>query len=458
MTDKAPDRASAVSTVGSFLRTLFAEFQRDQCLTRAAGLAFATLLALVPLSALLFSLFSALGSFSGVLERFQAFLITQLVPTSQEEIMAYIRRFVQNTRALGVVGLLFFLITAVFLLNTVQSSFNAVWGSRVRRSSLHRLATYASVLMVGSLLLSIGLNLTGMVRSILVGPAVAEIGKSLSFLTVILPFVFIFLALLLMIALVPSGRVRGSSALVGAAAGVVLWELARRLFFLWITYVLRLSVVYGSLAVVPIFLIWLYVAWSVVLLALEIAYVHQHRRFAWLGRSPLQVSPGERFLFGLEVFLNIAGRFYRGEGPPSRQEIARHLNASLAEVSYFTDLLQENGLVLLAGPQSAHLLPARSLDRISLQGLFQCLFGSSAQPAYQSEQALALYNAVTGAASDSLADRSVQDFFKLGIAPARHPGEEVARRAGRAGAAGRAQALKRLQKWLRLPLLGRDRR
>jgi len=414
MTGKGSGIRHSVSAVGRFLGTLFGEFQRDQCLIRAAGLAFATLLALVPLSALLFSLFSALGSFNELLERFQAFLITQLLPASQEEIMAYIRGFVQNTRALGVVGLLFFLITAVLLLNTVQNAFNAVWGSRERRSSFHRLVTYASILIVGSFLISIGLNLTGMLRSLLGASAAAGIGRSLSALTAVAPFVFIFLVLLLMISLIPSGRVRGSSALVGAAAGVILWELARRLFFLWITYVLRMSVVYGSLAVVPIFLIWLYVAWSVVLLALEIAYVHQHRRFAWLGRSPRQVSPGDRVLFGLEVFLEVAGRFHRGESAPSREQIARRLDASMAEVNYLADLLQKKGLVLFAGPGSGCLVPARSLDRISLRGLFQCLLGDSASTEPPRGSAQALFDSAIGAAGASLADRTVLDFIKSG--------------------------------------------
>ena len=412
-----PGRRTVLSAVGRYLRILFGEFQRDQCLIRAAGLAFATLLALVPLSALLFSLFSALGTFNDLLERFQAFLLTQLLPGSQQEIMAYIRGFVQNTRALGVVGLLFFLLTAVLLLNTVQNAFNVVWGSKERRNSFHRLVTYASILIVGSFLLSIGLNLTGLIRSLLGVRAVAGIGRSLSFLAGLAPFVFIFLALLLMISLIPSGRVRGASALVGAAAGVVLWDLARRLFFLWITYVLRMSVVYGSLAVVPIFLIWLYVAWSVVLLALEIAYVHQHRHSPWLGLSPQEVSPGDRVLFGLEVFLEVAARFHRGESPPSREEIARRLNATLSEVGSLTDLFQDNGLVLVAGREGGRLVPARSLERISLQRLFQCLLGSSAQPAPAGGSALELYNAVTGAASGSLADRTVLDFLKSGERP-----------------------------------------
>jgi YihY family inner membrane protein len=112
---------------------------------------------------------------------------------SQEEIMAYIRGFVENTRALGVVGVLFCRRTAVLLLNTVQNAFNAVWGSRERRSSFHRLVTYASILIVGSFLISIGLNLTGMLRSLLAASAAAGIGRSLSFLTAVVPFAFIFL-------------------------------------------------------------------------------------------------------------------------------------------------------------------------------------------------------------------------------------------------------------------------
>jgi membrane protein len=415
MTKREPVRASAAAL--QFFKTLFAEYQRDQCLARAGGLAFATLLALVPLLALMFSLFSALGSFSGLLERFEAFLLTQLVPASQEELMAYVQRFVRNSRALGVVGLLFFLATAVFLLNAVQNSFNAVWGSRPRRNSLHRLATYASILIVGSFLLSIGLNLFGVARSLVGGPAVAELGRSLAFLTAVAPSVFIFLALLLMIALLPSGRVRFGSALVGAAAGLVLWELARRLFFLWITYVLRMSVMYGSLAVVPIFLIWLYVAWSVVLLALEIAYLHQHRRSAWLGRPPRELSPADRLLLGLEVFLDIAGRFYRGENAPSREQIAQRLDASPLEVNVYTDLLLANGLVTFAGPSGELLMPARSLDGIRLQTLMACLFRGSARPTRRGGAALGLYEAVTGAANGLLAERSVLDFIKAGYKP-----------------------------------------
>jgi membrane protein len=401
--------------IGHFLRRLILEFQRDQCPIRAASLAFATLLALVPLFALLFSLFSALGTFSEVLENLQSFLFQQLVPTSQEEIMAYIQRFVENTRALGVVGLLFFLITAVFLLNTIQSTFDALWGSRARKKSLRRLATYVSVLIVGSFLFSIGLNLVGMFRSLLGGQAVEEIGRTLAVLTGVLPSIFIFLALLLMIQLIPSGRVRFVSALIGAAVGAVLWEAARRIFFFWITYVIRLSIVYGSLAVIPIFLIWLYVAWTVVLFSLEVAFIHQHRQLGWLGKRLEQISPAERFLFGLEIYFQIAGRFYRGESPPSINQVARRFSASLTDISFFIDLFHEKGLLILAGEHNDLMVPARSLDKIRLQELFRSLFGNPKEAPWQSEEALSLFESVSGAAVRSLGETSVLEFLKSSL-------------------------------------------
>jgi membrane protein len=405
----------AMQKIGRYIRRLTLEFKRDQCPIRAASLAFATLLALVPLFALLFSLFSALGTFSEVLENLQSFLFQQLVPTSQEEITAYIQRFVENTRALGVVGLLFFLITAVFLLNTIQSTFDALWGSRTQKDSLRRLATYVSVLVVGSFLFSIGLNLAGMFRSLLGGRAVEEIGRTLAVLTGILPSIFIFLALLLMIQLIPTGRVRFLSALIGAAVGAVLWEAARRIFFFWITYVIRLSIVYGSLAVIPIFLIWLYVAWTVVLFSLEVAFVHQHRQLGWLGKRLEQISPAERFLFGLEIYFQIVGRFYRGESPPSITQIARRFSASLSDISFFIDLFHEKDLLLLAGKNNDQLVPARSLDKIRLQELFRSLFGTPKEAPWQSEEALTLFESVSGAAVRSLGATSVLEFLKSSL-------------------------------------------
>jgi membrane protein len=373
---KPPSKPQGNLTFASFVKRLFTEYQQDQCLVRASGLAFASLIALVPLSALLFSLFSALGTFTDIVENLQSFLIRQLVPTSQEEIMEYVRRFTENTRALGVVGLLFFLLTSVFLLNTIQNNFNAVWGSRSRKNSLSQLATYLSVLIVGSFLFSIGLNLSGVLRSLIADSALSGLEKTMPFLLGLFPSLFIFAALLLMIRFIPSGRVNTRSALLGAAIGSVLWEIARRIFFLWVTYVIRLSLVYGSLAAVPIFLIWLYVGWAIVLAALEISYVHQHGFKGWSGKRRQEMSPAEAVLFGLEIYLKIASRFLAGQSPPSHEDLSRELAASEIDIRRVLDRLGREHLVLPVGKDHSSVVPARTLDRITVRQVLEALVGA----------------------------------------------------------------------------------
>jgi membrane protein len=122
-------------------------------------------------------------------------------------------------------------------------------------------------------------------------------------------------------------------------------------------------------------------------------------------------------LLGLEVFLDIAGRFYRGESPPSREQLAQRLDTSPAEVDVFADLLLASGLVTFAGQEGDRLMPARSLDRISLQDLMGCLFRGSPRSTRRGGAALGLYDAAIAAAGGYLADRTVLDFIKGGYKP-----------------------------------------
>jgi hypothetical protein len=184
--------------------------------------------------------------------------------------------------------------------------------------------------------------------------------------------------------------------------------------------------------VIPIFLIWLYVAWTVVLFSLEVAFVHQHRQIGWLGKRLEQISPAERFLFGLEIYFQIVGRFYRGESPPSINQIARRFSASLSDIGFFIDLFHEKDLLLLAGKHNDLLVPARSLDKICLQELFRSLFGNPKEAPWQSEEALSLFESVSGAAVRSLGETSVLEFLKSSLessAEEKHQKEKKSRRA-----------------------------
>lgn len=388
---------------------LWREFNRDQCAVRASGLAFASLLALVPVSALLFSLFSALGTFSGLVESIQAFLLRILVPTQQEEILSYVNQFVDNTRRLGVFGLLVFLVTSILLLAAIQRTFDAVWGTASRKNPLSKVATYMSILIVGSFIMSLGLNIAGVVNSF-VSSILPEDSRWLpEFLVRAVPVVFLFGALFFMIRFVPAGPVRSKSALIGAVVGSVLWEIARSLFMFWANYVIRLSVIYGSLAVIPIFLVWLYLAWMIVLLSLEVAYVHQHRKHRGEGKAVWELEPAELLRSGFGLYLFIAREFANGNGAPTTGVLSHALSLTERDVRYLVGKFTNAGLLIATSGKHHGYVPSRALDSIHAEDVMSCVFGSVSPNEGPDVHAEPLYRNMTGGAIDSIKGTTIKD-------------------------------------------------
>ena len=399
--------------LAGFLSQLWKEFNTDQCLVRASGLAFASLLALVPVSALLFSLFSGFGAFTSIVESIQAFLIRILVPTRQEEILTYVSRFVENTSGLGVIGLVFFLITSVLLLAAIQRTFDVVWGTVSRRNAVRKFATYISVLIVGSFLLSIGLNITGVLRSSIAQVLPIDSGWVPEFIIRAIPGLFLFAALFFMIRFIPADRVSSLSALVGAIVGAVLWEIARAIFVFWANYVIRMSVIYGSLAVIPIFLIWLYLAWTIVLLSLEVAYVHQHRGKRSFAAPSGPNEPAQMIRCGLELYLYIAKEFATGAHPPSREQLAGYLGITERDVVYLIKKFQDASLLIPAGEKGHGYVPSRELDTIPAEEVLLSVFGPLPEEQDGRPVSRPLFDMIVRGAVDSITDSSVKDLIEV---------------------------------------------
>ncbi|MBN1687373.1 MAG: YihY family inner membrane protein, partial [Spirochaetales bacterium] len=392
---------------------LWREFNHDRCPVLASSLAFASLLALVPVSALLFALFSGFGAFASIIESIQTFLIGVLVPTQQEEILTYVSRFVENTSKLGVFGLIFFLITSVLLLAGIQRTFDAVWGATSKKNTVGKFATYASVLIVGSFLLSIGLNVTGVLSSSVRQILSAEGNWFQDVFILIFPTVFLFVALFFMIRFIPAARVATSSALIGALVGALLWEAARRIFVFWVSYVLRLSVVYGSLAVIPIFLIWLYLAWTIVLLSLEVAYVHQHRGERSSGVALWQREPAEVLRCGLELYLTVAGDFASGAKPPSGAYLAERLGITERDMLRFIASFQNANLLIPAGGKQRGYVPSRELSAVQAEEVVRCVFGTLREGRDPDQPAARLFDALVRGAFGSLKGKTIKDILNI---------------------------------------------
>jgi membrane protein len=349
-----------------FLIGLWEQLNRDKVIIRASGLAYSSLLATVPLVAVIFSVLAAFGALDELQAKVQDFFFTNFLPTQHDEIGAMLDQFTANTAKLGFLGFVFLTLAAILLLDSIENNFNDIYHVTSRRRLIAKITAYTSVLVFGTLFLGASLSISARVETMLIrgmGVDLSWITRQLSWL---FPLALAFLAFLLMYIVVPYTRVRIKSAVLGAVTSAVLFELGKNVFANWVGQSVRYSTVYGSLAVVPIFLIWIYITWIVVLIGLEIAFTHQH--FLTLVRSRAMRGGPEcdRVGMGLRLFTLVAQRFEAGEDPPTCDQLSRRLLVPLETVEARIERLTEVGLIrrVALGPDTEGIVPARSLDAV----------------------------------------------------------------------------------------------
>ena len=349
-----------------FVRATLVQCGRDKVLIRASGLAYSSLLATVPLVAVGFALFSAFGAFDDVKQKVQDFLVSQFLPTSQDVIVAYVNQFAEGARALGLIGFIFLTLAAILLLDNIESTFNNIWHVTTRRRFVSKITSYTSVLVFGALLLGASITISARIKAAVLRDVAFDPNALEALGTWVFPLVLSFFAYLLMYLVIPFTRVRFASAFVGAVFGSVLWEVGKNLFANSVGQSVRYSTIYGSLAVIPIFLIWLYITWIIVLVGLEIAFTHQH--FSALIRSEAAGDRDDcdRVPTGLQLYMFIARRFHEGGQPPTSDELSRRFLVATGSVDSHIDRLVKTGLARLVavGSGSEGVVPARSLGEV----------------------------------------------------------------------------------------------
>jgi len=348
------------------------QFRKDHCLVRASGLAFTSFIALVPFAALIFSLLSMFGAFEPVVGQAEEFLFTVLLPTKQEATFAFISEFLNNAKTVGYVGLFSFVFVAFFLINNIVNNVNAVWGTHYSGRFFRKLSVYPTVLLSIALILGVSVSLLSWVQPFLARITIEEEEILSGIGITILPEIIVFLTLFLLFLFTPYTRVKMKSALVGAATGVVFWEIAKFIFVFVINSVIRMSVIYGSITILPIFMIWLYIAWGVFLFALEITYIHQYGPPRWGGKASLDYPPSDRLKMGLQIFLFIAQMYKEGRKPPDQGIILRRFYHGGEGIPNMLAILSANRMIMQSG---GGFIPWKPLDEIPMKDLFRILLG-----------------------------------------------------------------------------------
>lgn len=255
-----------------FTRYFFRQFVRQRGMQIAAFLAYTTLLSLVPLLTVMVTFLGGLPMFDRVNDAIQTFIFSNFVPNFGETIREYLSTFSSKASQLTITGLVALFVIALMLMNTIDGALNTIWHVHNRRGPVSRFLIYWAVLTLGPLLLGIGLLSTSYLLSL---PLVSGVGGSgydlKAHLLSWLPFLTTSVAFTLLYVLIPNCYVMGRHAILGGIAAAALFEIAKIGFGVYVRTV-PTHEIYGALAVIPIFLIWIYLSWVIVLLGAHITF------------------------------------------------------------------------------------------------------------------------------------------------------------------------------------------
>ena len=252
-------------------------FKQDRLTRHAAALTYNSLLAVAPMMALAFSMLSLFTSFNEVSTSFENFIYQALAPGVGEDIKQYIDQFAGQAGKLSFVGLMFFLLTALFLLFNIEESFNDIFRVKKGRSMLARLPIYWTLVTLGPLLMGVSLTISTYLLSLSVIAGDGFSGHIQSVFVVILPFFLQVMAFSLLYMVMPNVRIRVVNALIGAVVASILFELSKKAFALYLLNFGSYKVIYGALSALPIFLIWVYLCWIIALVGAQVVSVLKHK-------------------------------------------------------------------------------------------------------------------------------------------------------------------------------------
>src|SRR3989344_4374468 len=251
--------------VVKLLRWGVQRFREDRCTRVAGALSFTTLLALAPLTAVTFAIFSRFEVFGSWMVMVQEFIYGNFVPAAGEAVSRYLQKFAANTGKLTAWGLLLLLLTSLMLMATIERVFNDIWHVPHTRKHLHRYLSYGALLVLGPMLIGISLSSTSYLISLPLFSRDAPLGGLKVFLMAAAPMSFEWLAFWALYVVVPNYRVRLRHGLIGSLFATVIFEIAKRGFAFFVTNFANYKAIYGAVAALPVFLIWVYLSWTIIL-------------------------------------------------------------------------------------------------------------------------------------------------------------------------------------------------
>jgi len=364
--------AKFVEQVGTLVRfTLYflRRFMHDGGPGAAAALSYSSLLALVPLFTISFAVLSAFDAFETVQVDLQKQLVEAMLPDAAQVVSEYLTQFVANAKRMTGPGILVLAVTAVLLLNTITGAFDAIWRVREPRPVALRLLVYWTLLTLGPLLVGASISVSTYAFAVVQWADIEGYTTPLFSLAWLLPIGLSAVGFTILFVVVPNRSVRLLHAHTGALVAAVMFELLKKGFGLYLSHFPTYQAIYGALAAVPIFLVWMYLSWVVLLIGAEIAASLPEWR-AVEARRQIPHGRGAK----LALALALLGRLKQAssDGRLLREKVlARGLPSTLDELDQVLRALRRGHYVVRAG--GGRWVLGRDLATVTLNDLVRVL-------------------------------------------------------------------------------------
>jgi membrane protein len=353
-------RGAMPSFVG-FVLYAAERFATRQTMRVAASLSYTSLLALVPLAAIGVAVMSAFPVFDSAQDELSSLIFSYVAPHAGSQVQEYLDRFIGNTGQLTTVGVIGLAVTTLLLLSTIEKAFNVIWGVAEKRALVTRLLAYWTTVTLGPLMLGAGLSLSTYLFA--VNLDLGGLGAIREALLGMLPVVLTAVGLAVLYVVLPARTVQWRHAAIGAVIAALLFEALKKGFGVYVGAAGGFSSIYGPMAALPLFLIWMYFAWAVVLLGAVIVAAWPEWQ-ALRREKAAPATPARHMLRALLVLQALLDAGREG-GSLNDEELLQATGGNNIALGAILAALSEQCLV--ARTEAGTVVLARDLDGVTLR-------------------------------------------------------------------------------------------
>ena len=371
---------------GLVARTFFLaawKFNRDSCFDRAATLSFATIISLIPLAVLFFSFAGMLGGGQEIIAYVERKVFPLVAPEFQDNLSLWLNRYISPTAfregptgAVNLAAVFGLVLGGLNILITSERTFNHIWNVKSRQSYIHKLTTFWLLLTTSPFMIvaSMWIERNLIPQGGLVENVVRQHWMAASLYRFSIPLFIECVAFSLLLFFLPAARVRAAGAAAGGLVAAVLWEIFKKGFYLYVLQAGSVTNFYKHLAIIPLFFIWVYLTWLVILWGVELSYAFQN--FESLARTRRPDRERSRYsltYLGVHILLEVHRAFREGRTPVDLSDIGSGLDAEADFLDQAAAHLVGEGILVEDARWPGSFTLGKDPGRLSVSGVVESL-------------------------------------------------------------------------------------